>query len=535
MNYDGEVVMKLEFSALLKTACMTLLAVSLGVNASPDLVRDVEGGKVKGSLERDVLSYKGIPYAQPPVGDRRWLKPQPVSAWSGVKEATTYASDCMQIPFPSDAAPLGTEPSEDCLYLNVWRPANNEEKLPVLVWIYGGGFVNGGSSPAVYEGSEFARQGLVFVSFNYRLGRFGYFAHPALEEAGEGLGGNFGLMDQHAALRWVQKNIDQFGGDPDQVTIMGESAGGMSVTHLMGSPAAKGLFHRAIVMSGGGRTGGQVRDIREDRPGLPSAATIGVNFAESKGISGSSSKALKELRGLSSEDVAGELNLATLFYGDEESKRTWTGPFKDGVTVVAGNEELFRRGEHGKVPLLVGATSADVGFLSAETKDELFSGFGSDAKAARKAFDPQGDKPLTELAMSIGAMQFMVEPARYLARELTESGEKAWHYRFSYVALSMRDEWAGAPHATEIPFAFSTLEAKYGNELMPQDQATAKLMNSYFGNFARTGAPNSPGVPHWDEYDIERKNVLDFTMNELIYVGEDPWEERLNLVEKHAE
>ena len=527
--------MKPRFSFLLKNTCLALLVTSLGANAAPELVREVEGGKVKGSVEQGVLSYKGIPFAQPPVAELRWKKPQPVAAWEGVKDATSYAADCMQIPFPSDAAPLGTEPAEDCLYLNVWRPDDSSEKLPVLVWIYGGGFVNGGSSPAVYDGSSFAEQGLVFVSFNYRLGRFGYFAHPALEAAGEGLGGNFGLMDQQAALRWVQDNIEQFGGDPSQVTIMGESAGGMSVTHLMGSPAAKGLFHRAIVMSGGGRAGGQTRDIQEDRPGLPSAATIGVNFAESKGISGKDQDALEKLRALSAEDVAGELNLATLFYGGEEGKRTWTGPFKDGVTVIDGNEELFRRGEHGKVPLMVGATSADVGFSSADSKDALFEQFGRDAKAARKAFDPEGDTPLRELGMHVGAMQFMVEPARYLARELTESGEKAWHYRFSYVALSMRDEWKGAPHATDIPFAFSTVKAKYGSELMPQDQATAELMNAYFGNFARQGNPNSQGIPHWDEYDPKEKNILDFTPNNLIHVGSDPWEEQLNLVEKQAE
>lgn len=527
--------MKLNCSFLMKAAGVALVATSLGANAAPELVRDVEGGKVKGKVERDVLSYKGIPFAQPPVAERRWKKPQPVQSWEGVKEATSYASDCMQIPFPSDAAPLGTEPSEDCLYLNVWRPADNTEKLPVLVWIYGGGFVNGGSSPDVYDGSSFAKQDMIFVSFNYRLGRFGYFAHPALEEAGEGLGGNFGLMDQHAALRWVQDNIEQFGGDPEQVTIMGESAGGMAVTHLMGSPAAEGLFHRAIVMSGGGRTGGQIRDIREDQPDLPSAATIGVNFAESKGISGSGIEALADLRKLAPEEVAGELNLATLFYGDGESRPTWTGPFKDGETLVAGNEELFRRGEHGKVPLMVGATSADVGFSSAETKDELFSQFGRNEKRARKAFDPTGDTPLQELGMSVGAMQFMVEPARYLAREVTESGQKAWHYRFSYVALSKRDEWSGAPHATEIPFAFSTLEAKYGSDLMPQDQATAKLMNAYFGNFARTGTPNSPGIPEWSEYAPKEKNLLDFTMNDLVYVGDDPWQKKLDLIEKQAE
>src|SRR6185437_15341164 len=187
--------------------------------ASFSQVVATESGKVQGDAAGDVLSFKGIPFAAPPVGDLRWRPPHPASHWDGIRQATAYGHDCMQKPFPGDAAPLTTEPSEDCLVLNVWRPAAaGAAKLPVMVWIYGGGFVNGGSSPAVYDGSQFARQGLVFVSFNYRLGRFGFFAHPALtRESSDGLLGNYGYMDQIAALRWVQKNIQAFGGDPKNV------------------------------------------------------------------------------------------------------------------------------------------------------------------------------------------------------------------------------------------------------------------------------------------------------------------------------
>jgi para-nitrobenzyl esterase len=213
----------------------------------------VEGGLVEGAVAGDVLSFKGIPYATPPVGALRWRAPQPVAAWKGARKADAFASDCMQVPFPSDAAPLGTPPAEDCLYLNVWRPATDAKRRPVLVWLHGGGFVNGGSSPAVYDGSAFARRGLVFVSLNYRLGRFGFFAHPALTAAHEGPLGNYGLLDQIAALRWVQRNIARFGGDPARVTLIGESAGGVSVLDLMASPMAKGLFRQTVVMSGGGR------------------------------------------------------------------------------------------------------------------------------------------------------------------------------------------------------------------------------------------------------------------------------------------
>jgi para-nitrobenzyl esterase len=211
----------------------------------------IAGGTVEGTVQARVLSFKGIPFAAPPVGDLRWRAPQPVKPWTGVRPATAYGHDCAQLPFPGDAAPLGTPPDEDCLVLNVWRPAERPAApLPVMVWIYGGGFVNGGSSPAVYDGSPFAKRGVVFVSFNYRVGRFGFFAHPALsKEPHEGPLGNYGYMDQIAALQWVQRNIAAFGGDPGNVTVFGQSAGAGSIAALLVMPAAAGLFRRAILQS----------------------------------------------------------------------------------------------------------------------------------------------------------------------------------------------------------------------------------------------------------------------------------------------
>lgn len=194
--------------------------------AGPEV--SVTDGRILGSEHQGVDAFKGIPFAAPPVGALRWQPPQPVTAWQGVRPAKDYGKDCLQEPFPGDAAPLGVGFSEDCLTLNVWRPTNASGKLPVMVWIYGGGFVNGGSSPAVYAGDTFARQGVVFVSFNYRVGHFGFFAHPAL--ANDPLRGNYGLMDQLAALKWVKNNIANFKGDPDNVTLFGESAGASPLT-----------------------------------------------------------------------------------------------------------------------------------------------------------------------------------------------------------------------------------------------------------------------------------------------------------------
>jgi len=246
----------MEKARILSTLAIVLMAAVTGGAEPPQAETDT--GPVAGVVADGVASFKGIPYAAPPLGERRWRSPQPVEPWKAVLVADQYAHDCMQKPFPSDAAPRGTPPDEDCLYLNVWAPAERPAApMPVMVWIHGGGFVNGGSSPDVYDGSHFARRGLLFVSMNYRLGRFGFFAHPALTaESPDGPLGNYGFMDQIAALRWVQRNAAAFGGDPGNVTIFGESAGGGSVNALMISPLAKGLFHKAIVESGGGRAGG---------------------------------------------------------------------------------------------------------------------------------------------------------------------------------------------------------------------------------------------------------------------------------------
>ncbi len=234
---------------LLLSACGT----SDNLGAQGIGVVKVESGLVRGVEEEDVIVFKGIPYAAPPVGMLRWAATQPAVSWNGIREASEFGADCMQEPFPSDAAPLGTEPAEDCLFINIWRSSSESTALqPVVVWIHGGGFVNGGSSPEVYSGHQYAQDGIVFVSFNYRLGRFGFFAHPALTKAEGGLG-NYGYLDQLAALEWVQRNIQAFGGNPEAVTIMGESAGGGSVINLLTSTDALGSFDRAIIMSGGGR------------------------------------------------------------------------------------------------------------------------------------------------------------------------------------------------------------------------------------------------------------------------------------------
>lgn len=517
-------------------AAALLAGCSSGVSAPDPTVAVVDSGAVQGAAANGVLSYKGIPFAAPPVGDLRWRPPQTTPAWTGIRQATAYGHDCMQKPFPSDAAPLGTTPAEDCLVLNVWRPATGSaaaaKKLPVMVWIYGGGFVNGGASPAVYDGSQFAKQGVVFVSFNYRLGRFGFFAHPALTaEDPTGLLGNYGYMDQLAALQWVQRNIAAFGGDPGNVTLFGESAGGYSVHALVTSPLAKGLFQKAIVESGGGRTSVTAGRYLHDgaQGGAPSGEQLGTAFAQSVGITGSDAQALAQLRALPADQIVDGLNLETM-----TDATTYAGPMIDGQIVLDEPGKRYARGQYNPVPLMVGANDQDAGFpLPAQTKDQVFAIFGAqNLGAARMAFDPQGTLSVDDVAMQVARDQMMIEPARFVAQTLSAQHDPVYSYRFSYVAQSMRDQWSGAQHASEIPFVFDTLAARYGSSVTSQDEQVAQLANAYWVAFAKTGNPNGDNRPAWPAYDVSQDGLLEFAASgAAVSAGRaDPLKAQLDLV-----
>ena len=431
----------------------------------------VDTGKVQGAVDKGVASWKGIPFAAPPVGDLRWRAPQPAAAWSGVRQATAYGNDCMQLPFPSDAAPLGTPPAEDCLYVNVWRPAKAKAaKLPVIVWIYGGGFVNGGSSPPTYAGAALAKQGVVLVSFNYRLGRFGFFAHPQLtRQAHDEALGNYGYMDQLAALQWVKRNVAAFGGDASNVTIVGESAGGMSVNALLTSPMAQGLFAKAVVLSGGDGTSAD--------PGLAAVEQIGVNFAAAKGIAAGDPQALDKLRALPAEQVVDGMNLANRA---PQNPSTYAGPFADGKVAVETGA-AFAAGRFAKVPVMIGATSADIG----------------------------------------GKTGFMVAGARSLAGRLAAQGVPVYAYRFSYVADSIVSP--GAQHASDIPYFFDTVDVKYGEAATKKDVAMGRAMSAYLVNFAKKGDPNGRKLPAWPRYVSDKDVIMDFAASGKPVAQRDPW------------
>ena len=449
------------------------MAVTTIASCAPEKVVEVESGKLRGSESAGVSSWLGIPFAAPPVGANRWRAPQAPAAWQGVRDATQSGHDCMQLPFPSDAAPLGTTPAEDCLYANVWRPARAAKKLPVIFWIYGGGFVNGGASPPTYSGANLAKQGVLVFSANYRVGRFGTFAHPQLtkENPDQGWLGNYGYMDQLAALKWLHRNIAEFGGDPDNVTIIGESAGGMSVHTLVVSPLARGLFHRAVVMSGGnaGAMGGA---------DLAAIEKICLEFAASKGIAADDPEALEKLRALSAEEVTSGLNLTALFAPN--GPRNFASPFVDG-TVALDAADAYRTGKFAQVPIMIGATSADMG----------------------------------------GKTGFMIAGARSLAATIADQGAPVYAYRFSYVAESIAEP--GAQHATDIPFFFDTQAIKYAEKTTARDNAMGRTIAAYLVNFARTGNPNGAGLPEWPRYSRAKDEIVDFTDRGKAVAQKDPW------------
>ncbi len=513
---------------MIKTCGLILIsAIACGAQgAGIDEVR-VDSGTLKGLNADGVRAFKGIPFAAPSIGENRWRAPQPVVPWKGARSAAAYGSDCMQLPFPGDAAPLGNKPAEDCLYLNVWAPVERHStKLPVMVWIYGGGFVNGGTSPAVYDGTHFAKSGVVLVSFNYRVGRFGFFAHPALtREDPNALLGNYCFLDQIAALKWVQKNIARFGGDPGNVTLFGESAGGASVLTMMTTPLARGLFQKAIVESGGGRSLlGPMRRIHESAPNLPSGEAVGVAFAEKAGIKGDDAAALAALRQLPAERVVDGLNMASM------GNPTYSGPMIDGKIVVESSEQAMLGGRAMNIPVMAGANSSDIGFSFAKSMDELFAPFGANREKAQAVYNPDKSTEFRKIGLVVAMDRMMVEPARFVVRTAAAAGQPAYEYRFSYVAESLRKQWNGAPHATEIPFVFDTVAARYGKDLAPADEAAAKAAIAYWVAFAKTGNPDGEGRPHWPRYTAADDELMNFT-NSGPVAEHDAWKARLDLTE----
>lgn len=467
-------------------------------------------GLVSGTTNHngDIHIFKGIPFAAPPVGKLRWRAPQPVAKWNGIKKCDNFSASPMQatpVPFGvyTEEFLIPKKPiSEDCLYLNVWTGAtSSKEKRPVMVWIYGGGFASGGTAAPIYDGTAMAKKGVVFVSINYRVGIFGFFAHPELtKESEHNASGNYGLMDQVAALQWVKKNIAAFGGDPDNVTIAGQSAGSMSVCDLMASPLAKDLFKRAIGESGAGF----YSTTFIVNPNLQSAEQVGTKVAQSLNAT-----SIEDLRRIPADELI------------KKVQASW-GPVIDGYVLPEPIMKIFAAGKQNDIDLLTGWNEDDwLIFGKLKTAEEFRlqaeKQYGANAAEFLKYYPASND---AEAATSQKAYSrdnfFGVNNYTWANMEKQTRKSKVFLYHFSY-KMPATGEFVqyGAFHTSEVPYAYNNL--KFVNRLFTNaDHALADLVSSYWVNFAATGNPNGNGLPEWPGYNKDEKTVMVFDKNSQV-------------------
>jgi para-nitrobenzyl esterase len=481
---------------------MAGLALGLSTPVYADsLTVKTEQGKVHGKTINDgkVKAFMGLPYAAAPVGDLRWKAPEPPAKWKGERDATKYGAHCSQGMVFADMVFQDGVASEDCLFLNVYAPADakTKSKLPVMFWIHGGGYAGGASSEPRHNGDFLPTKGVVLVTMNYRLGVFGFLATADMAKEANGAAGNYGLLDMVAALQWVKANINKFGGDPENVTIFGESAGSFAVSTLMASPAAKGLFQKAIGESGGALGRGLGYDSLEAREKADGAwvASLGVN-------------SLAELRALSTEKILD----AT------KGKRGGFSPDVDGRLLTEPVADTYAAGRQAHVPLLAG-WNRDEGSANGMTAEkwkaladkqfgeraaEFLSVYGGDTdeQAARSAADYNGDS-----FIAFGTWKW-IEAHR-------KTGESPiYRYHFELAALPSKfHPGTAAFHSDDIEYVFGTLDTRPGETVRPEDRTLSEQMMSYWTNFAKTGDPNGPGLPAWPKYDKDDSLIhLDSTI-----------------------
>jgi para-nitrobenzyl esterase len=443
----------------------------------------IDSGKISGTLVgagKDIRVFKGVPFAAPPIGALRWRPPQAVMPWEGVRPCTEFAPACPQ-PKVMIISNEIKKTDEDCLYLNVWAPAKlSATKTPVMVWIHGGGFTIGSASQGWFDGEHLARKGVIVVSIAYRLGPLGFLAHPLLShESKNNVSGNYGLLDQIFALQWVQRNIAAFGGDPKNVTIFGESAGGASVCELLVSPLTKGLFQAAIAESGGARA--PIRHLTEKWYGKASMEAVGTYFAEALSCA-KSDDVLAAMRSKPVEDLLKAADAAKQKFGGETS-----GPIVDGYLLPDDPNVLFAAGKAHDVPFIAGSNADEIGGL---LSDRVIRGeFGAGAEEIFKLFPSPSRSHAATVAI-------FTSVARADARDMSRHHSKAYLYQFSRIAPPFR--FLRAFHSLEIAYVFGNLDPKLKFE--PADHDLSEAMLTYWTNFAKTGDPNGPGVPTWPAY-----------------------------------
>ncbi len=476
-----------------------------------DLVVKTENGLVEGSatIDKKIRIFKGIPFASPPIGELRWKAPTPVQNWTGIRKCTNFsASPIQDTPKPfycwSEEFIAKPEPlSEDCLYLNVWTSAGkSNDKKPVFVWIYGGGLSSGSANCDIYDGEEMAKQGVVFVSLNYRVGVLGFMAHPELsKESGHQASGNYGFMDQIAALRWVQKNIQSFGGDPTNVTIAGQSAGAFSVNALIASPLAKGLFQKAIVQSGGILSS----RLRMD---LAQAEKQGLEVMNKMKVS-----SLAELRQIPASD------LQKLAVGPEIGR---FGVTIDNYVLPNNLIEHFQKGLHNQVSLMAGWVTGDGGLMGPsrgsidDFRKDAQEKYGKRAEEFLSIFQANNEEQLKSSKNILGLVGFACLPAHLLSKFNTKD---SYVYQFNYVPTDKPGfPNYGAFHTSEVPFSLHTLHL-WKRPWKEIDAKIEQQMSAYWINFAKTGNPNGENLPTWSKYNPNECNILEIGEQTKIVSG----------------
>ncbi len=469
-------------------------------------------GDVEGASENKVFSFKGLPYAAPPVGDLRWREPQPVSPWQGVRKAATYGNACIQEPGLSlrNGGDPGTL-NEDCLYLNVWTPKPDPSiGLPVMVWIHGGAYIFGAGGLPLYDGAPLANKGAVVVNLNYRLGQLGFFAHPALEKESPGGPKNFGLLDQIAALKWVKENIAQFGGNPNNITIFGQSAGAKSVLALFASPLARGLFDKGIAQSS---------------PAIPDATRAkaleaGVRVADAVGLKGADATAA-ELRAVPAEKF-GQLKGQDLSSGPV--------PISGDKVLPRSIQDTFAARKEAPLPLILGNTSDDASVVMAFGIDpaKVIERLGR-AGILVKVLYP-GVKDNRELGRQAVRDLIFTMPVRWIADRHSKLAP-SWRYYFDYNAVRERAKFPnGVPHGGEVPYFMGTVDIYEGTRdiVTEQDREFARLASDYWFEFARSGKPASKAGPEWPNDAGKQDKTMIF--GETVAVQTNFMKARLNIL-----
>jgi len=489
---------------------------------SPRVTTDcgvLEGFWAQTPGKSDIATFLGVPFTKPPVGELRWRAPEPPDSWPGVREAKSYGPACSQLIMGENGflgviadafeveipEPLPIDYSEDCLYLNVYSESlDPQARRPVMVWIHGGGFQFG--TGAGYDPQHLVRKGVVVVTINYRLGVLGFLAHPELSaESPHGASGNYGQLDQIESLEWVKRNIAAFGGDPDNVTIFGESAGGQAVDQLMVSPPAAGLFHRAISQSGAGVS---VHTYLK-KPGFTpfSAESRGEAFAKSVGAA--------SLAALRKMEVDSLVQAAATFPGV-------TGPIIDGYAIAEHPAQSFRQAHVHPVPFMLGSngeegTALYWGSPMAEMpppvdtvekyRDEIQRVFGADADRVLELYPASNDEEMLASSKDLLGDSLFGAQAHYVAKHLALAGRPPYLYFFSRKPAGKAGEILGAFHASEISYVFGTsvLGTLVGDDLKMSD-----TIQDYWVQFARTGDPNGPGRPHWTPFDVQQNQYMEF-------------------------